>query len=157
VWAKKIRGKLHYFGPWNDPDGALNKYLAEKDALHSGRKPRPDAEALTVKQLVNKFLNAKTASVEQGRLSQLTWGDYKTATDEMVAEFGKQRLVSDLRPEDFAALRKRMAKKWGLGSVLTLRCRGIGDGSFSPWALLLSAAPAGRFVPRWPSRQGELG
>src|SRR5688572_22021196 len=27
-WAKKIRGQLHYFGPWSDPDGALKKYQA---------------------------------------------------------------------------------------------------------------------------------
>src|SRR5215470_14253044 len=88
VWAKKIRGKLHYFGPWSDPDGALTKYLAEKDALHAGRKPRPDAQALTVKDLANAFLNAKQAALDAGELSPRTWNDYKRATDLLVKEFG---------------------------------------------------------------------
>src|ERR687893_632367 len=80
-WAKKIRGKLHYFGPWNDPDGALAKYLEQKDALHAGRKPRPDPEALTVKDLANAFLNHKQNLMDAGELARRTWDDYKAATD----------------------------------------------------------------------------
>jgi hypothetical protein len=34
---------MHDFGPWNDPDGARAKYLAEKDDLHAGKKPRVTA------------------------------------------------------------------------------------------------------------------
>src|SRR5262245_46781255 len=105
-WAKKIRGRLHYFGAWEDPDGALAKYLAEKDVLHAGRKARADPGALTVKDLCNTFLNAKQALVDEGRLSPLTWGDYKTACAEIIGTFGKARLVSDLRAGDFATLRQ---------------------------------------------------
>jgi integrase len=112
-WAKKIRGKLHYFGKWDDPDAALDSYLREKDDLHAGRKPRPDAAAVTIKQAVNDFLNAKLALVQSGELSPRTMTDYREACLEMARAFGKQRLVVDLGPDDFAALRKRMTNKWG--------------------------------------------
>jgi integrase len=113
VWAKKIRGKLHYFGPWADPDGALKKYLEQKDDLHAGRKTRPNPEALTVKDAANAFLNHKQALLDSGELSPHTWANYKRAADELVRHAGKARLVSDLRPDDFAGLRNKMAKKWG--------------------------------------------
>jgi integrase len=112
-WAKKIRGQMHYFGPWDDPDGALAKYLEQKDALHAGRTPRPEPSAVTVKDAVNAFLNHKKALLDTGELSRHTWAKYKTACDEVIAAFGKSRLAADLAPDDFAALRKRMSKKWG--------------------------------------------
>jgi integrase len=125
-WCKKIRGKLHYFGPWEDPDGALAEYNRQKEDLHAGRKPREATEGTTVKELCNRFLNAKQALVNTGELSPQTWDDYKRATDEIISTLGKGRLVSDLDPEDFATLRNRMAKKWGphrLGTTIQcVRC-----------------------------------
>src|SRR5262245_29838612 len=80
-WAKKIRGKMHYFGPWADPDGALTKYLEQRDALHAGRTPRPDPEALTVKALANTFLNHKGDLRDAGELSPRMWVQYKETCD----------------------------------------------------------------------------
>jgi integrase len=114
-WAKKIRGQLHYFGPWDDPDGALKTYLEQKDTLHAGRKPRSDtSEGVTVKGVANAFLNHKKTLLDAGELSAHTWTKYKTATDLVIAMFGKSRLAADLDAEDFAKLRKKMAKQWGV-------------------------------------------
>ena len=110
-WAKKIRGKLHYFG--KDADAALSKYLEQKDALHAGRTPRPDPGAATVKAVANAFLNHKQALLDAGELSPRTWDDYKRVCDLLVSHFGKLRLVNDLAPGDFAALRNKMAQRWG--------------------------------------------
>src|SRR6516225_7756124 len=119
-WAKKIRGRLVYFGRWEDPDGALNKYLEQKDDLHAGRKPRIDPDALTIKDLCNQFLNAKQARVDAGELARLTWGDYKTACDEIVTAFGKSRLVADIGPDDFAPCETEWPANGGrTGSVKT--------------------------------------
>jgi integrase len=104
---------MHYFGPWADPDAALKKYDEQKDALHAGRKPRPDTEGLTVKEASNAFLNAKQALVDAGELSPRTWVEYKAMAVELVAHLGKTRLVSDLDADDFASLRNKLAKKWG--------------------------------------------
>lgn len=113
VWAKKIRGRMHYFGPWADPDGALKKYLNEKDDLHPGRKPRPEAGAVTVKDLANAFLNAKQALVDAGEMSPRTWDDYKQVCDIVVSHLGKARAASNVGPDDFEPLRNRTAKRWG--------------------------------------------
>jgi hypothetical protein len=112
-WAKKIRGKMHYLGPWNDPDGALKKYEEQKSGLHAGRRPREVSTGVTIKDLANAFLNHKKARLDSGDLSPGTWVNYQETVNLLVVKFGKARLVNDLRPEDFEELRNAMSKKWG--------------------------------------------
>ena len=115
-WCKKIRGRIHYFGPWSDPDGALAKYLEQRDDLHAGRTPghRPAAPAtLTVKDVANAFLNAKREARDAGELSPRTWLDYKAIMAMMLAGLGKHRGATSLKPHDFAALKTKLARRNG--------------------------------------------
>jgi hypothetical protein len=69
-WAKKVRSKFHYFGKLaDDPDGqvALNVWLDQKDALLAGRTPGTKVQGLTTYELVNRFLEAKSETIEAGK------------------------------------------------------------------------------------------
>ncbi|MEQ8791703.1 MAG: tyrosine-type recombinase/integrase [Pirellulaceae bacterium] len=132
-WARKLkpRGalkpKVFYFGPWgrraggelirledDGVDAALKKYKAEIDNIRAGR-PRKAAnhDGLTIKDLCNRFLNAKRRLRENGELAWSTWHTYKAVTDRLVRVFGDSRIVEDLTADEFGSLRADMAKKKG--------------------------------------------
>lgn len=125
-WAKRIRGDLHYFGAWRKKvngeyvyvsadagyAAALKRYKQQADDLHAGRKPRAKNEGgVTVATLCDRFIVAKRDKRDAGQLAWRTWSSYKATTDRIVRVFGKKRPASDLRQDDFAALRKDIESK----------------------------------------------
>ena len=110
-WAKKVRGKLWYFG--TDRDAALEKWLKDKDHLLAGRSRPLHPDGVTLRDLVNKFLTAKKALLDSGELSPRTWGDYYTTCGGMLDVLGKTMPVADLTPDDFAKYRARLARRLG--------------------------------------------
>lgn len=70
VWAKKIKGRLHYFGPWGDPDAALAEYRREVDGLQAGSTPRAGVEdRLTLREAANHYLSCQSIKLQSGQLS----------------------------------------------------------------------------------------
>jgi integrase len=128
-WVKRIRGKLHYFGPWYKvrngqierlPDdgwqAALELYNAQKEDLHAGRIPRVKkigGEGLTVGELRGRFLTAKSRALDAGEITRSTYFEYRQIADLLMAAFGEKRPVDDLAADDFSALRADLAKRWG--------------------------------------------
>ncbi len=109
-WAKKINGKMHYFGPWDNPTKALAKYQEQKDDLYAGLKPRSKTPGLMIKDLCNRFLTAKRHLLDTRELSPRTFKDHHKVCDRIVTTLGNTRLVTDLDSEDFEGLRKALAK-----------------------------------------------
>jgi integrase len=112
-WAKKIRGRFHYFGRWDDPDAALRKYLEQRDDLQAGRAPRLSAEGLTIRDLANRFLTSKQRLVQTEEIVQRTFNDYYVTCERLIGDFGQNRLVSDLASDDFERLRASISKSRG--------------------------------------------
>lgn len=118
-WAKKIKGRTIFFGPWrcdpqhyeSDWQEAYTKYQHDMPHLVAGKTPPPmGITSLTVGDLVNSMLEAKDAAVQNGELSPRSWADYKRVGKIVIDQFGRYTTVESLTPSDFAALRAKLAK-----------------------------------------------
>jgi integrase len=109
-WAKKIRGKTRYFGPWDDWQAALEKFQEQREDLYAGRTPRVNQEGLTVADLCNRFLTAKEIQRDAGDIRPQTFVDYVVTCKLIIDAFGKTRLVEDLDATDFEQLRASLSK-----------------------------------------------
>ena len=110
-WAKKVRGKMHYFGSWDNPTAARDKWLREKDDLLAGRTPRAfDQNAMTVKQLCDLFCESREAKVDTGEITRRHFDDLRKTAIDVAEHLGKNASVEQLRPSDFAKLRSSFAK-----------------------------------------------
>ncbi len=127
-WCKKIRGKVHFFGVWADPDAALAKYLDERDDLQAGRIPRRlSATTLTVGDTVNLWLKRCDDLRVAGELESVTLNEYIRIGRQIVDHFGRNTDPEQLRPTDFASFRLAVAAKYSQSrlSKMVIICRMI--------------------------------
>jgi len=123
-------GKLHYFGAWgtkrkgrispvDDVEGsaaaALERFHRAWPYISQGRTPPlvDSAQGCDIKTLCNAFLTAQARKLASHEIGERSFAEYKSTTDRIVAEFGKDRPVDDLQADDFERLRARMAQQWG--------------------------------------------
>lgn len=119
-WCKKVRGKVHFFGIWAEPETALNRYLTLAVDLHSGRQPHNStvsAEGLTVKETCNAYLNWQKDKMEANEIGERWFEDCRSILKGFAKSLGNNRLVADLRPDDFQQYRNRQAKGLGVHAL----------------------------------------
>lgn len=109
-WAKTIGGRTVYFGTWDDPTAALEKFLRERDYLYAGKAPPPEQDGTTLDELVNRYLAAKRAQVDLGEITMAHWHDCTRDGKHLLDALGRHRVTAALQPGDFARLRAHLSK-----------------------------------------------
>ncbi len=118
-WAKKVRGRLYYFGRWDEHHAALKQWITVRDELLAGVTPVVwDASVVTVADAINLAIAAKEKAWAAGEISEKSFADYLHAGKLIVKSIDRNKPVTALRPHDFAELREYLADG---RSVVTLR------------------------------------
>lgn len=113
-WAKKISGKLEYFGKWEDPVGALAEFrraYGDNDAVPQ-RKSH-----LCLYDALNEFLIAKEDAHLAEALSRESFRDYKSTCRSLINHFGDDKPADSFEPSDFARYKRERSKKLNVVSM----------------------------------------
>lgn len=119
-WAKKIKGKIHYFGVWANPDQALASYNAYVSANTVTPVEPPVVETgstLAIEYLCFIFLEAKEEAREKGLIAEITFRDLRRTCQSMVNYFGRDRLVTTLTPADFLQYKTSLHDRLNVQSI----------------------------------------
>ena len=70
-WCKKVRGKLHYFGSWEEWQEALTLFQEQRDDLYAGQTPHRRGDGPTLAELMDHFLYSKKLLADSGEIRSL--------------------------------------------------------------------------------------
>lgn len=118
-WAKKIRGRLHYFGPWADHQAAVDEYNRVRDDLYAGRARPPKDSGVELRYAVNAFLTAKEKQVDAEHLLADTLAEYRRTCGRILNCLSAGRSVTTLGVADFTHFREWLADN--LESAITIK------------------------------------
>lgn len=110
-WAKKIRGKIRYFGHWDDWQTALEEY---EESIRIKIDIQP---GMTVELACNTYLTARKNDVAAKTLSARSYTDLKRTAKRFADLIGRARLIEGLQPADFLRYKNSFARTNNLVSV----------------------------------------
>jgi hypothetical protein len=106
--CKKIDGEMVYWPDEKTARAELIELAKRRDAGHAGRPAAAQITDPPLRTIGNLYRTAKRAAVKPG-----TWHDYEEAIDSFFRHVGKFKRPSDLRPDDFGAVRDAWAREVG--------------------------------------------
>lgn len=112
-WQKKIRGRIHYFGRWDDPQGALREYLEARDYLHAGIDPPSDESRLSVNAICSDFIDAQERRVRSGEIGRAYLISLEKTCQRLVDFFPESLDVRSISPADWLRLRNELGEVVG--------------------------------------------
>ena len=111
--AKKIRGKLHYFGPLDNPKTARANHEEHHARVTLGEGPEVKG-GLTLKELIVRFTLTQQGKLEREHIGRKTYTQYNMLSNLVGKMLGGDAIVDQLGPRDFSAARKRFPRYWSL-------------------------------------------